>query len=679
MHFKSTNPVMKILYPIIAAAFLTTFAQAQTTYWIGPNGGSMNTASNWSGNATPGNGAIMTFSGNTTGNLALNFNAALGGSTGATMNLTSSQNSTLTITNVAAGSQNLRFANSSAAFVMNAGAGAFTLGGSGTAIQIVLGNAGGTGFRFTNDSVNDAVFGSNVNWATGGSLAATLTFAGSGNQSVAGLLFTNALTSNLTKTGTGALTVSANNTFSGGVSLDGGTLALGHNNAFGSGTLTITSNANGFERRIQAADASARSIANNLSLGLSTTFGAAGTGDLAFSGTVTAGAQPKTWTVDSISAEFSNAISGSNTQTITGSGTLWWSGNNSATLTGPVTFIASGTGTLRISHPAALGGMAGNTTISGGQGSTNVLEILGGISLTENIAIGGKDNLSATLRNVSGNNTLTGVISFESGGTEYNIESAAGSLTINGNINGATGGEADRNYNFAGEGNIQVAGAINDGSLTNPTFIFKTGNGTLTLSGNNTFSGNATVSGGVLALSGGSAIPDSGILLINSPGVVNLTGTETVDQLFIGGTQQPAGNYTSSNPAFTGGGTLIVLNGCPGGTTYATWATTNVNNQASNLDFDGDGIDNGAEFFMGTAGNAFTPNPQPVAGVITWPVAAGTTGASAIVEVSTNLSDWTNAAVTYPGSVSDGSSQIQFTVPAGAGKLFYRLSVTVTP
>jgi hypothetical protein len=66
--------------------------------------------------------------------------------------------------------------------------------------------------------------------------------------------------------------------------------------------------------------------------------------------------------------------------------------------------------------------------------------------------------------------------------------------------------------------------------------------------------------------------------------------------------------------------------------------------------------------------------------VITWPVAAGTTGASAIVQVSNNLSTWTNAAVTYPGSVNTSNpAQIQFTVPTGQGKLFYRLTVTVTP
>jgi autotransporter-associated beta strand protein len=199
--------------------------------------------------------------------------------------------------------------------------------------------------------------------------------------------------------------------------------------------------------------------------------------------------------------------------------------------------------------------------------------------------------------------------------------------------------------------------------------------GTLSLSGVNTYTGNTTVSDGTLALTGGNALSNSGILLIVSPGVVDVTGSETVNELYINGTQQAAGNYTNSNPAFTGSGTLIVLSGPVGG--YSTWASTYVEGQAANLDFDGDGIDNGAEFFMGTAGNAFTPNPQPVAGVITWPV-AGVSGASAIVEVSSNLSVWTNAAVTYPGSVDTSNpAQIQFTLPTGAGKIFARLTVTI--
>lgn len=109
---------------------------------------------------------------------------------------------------------------------------------------------------------------------------------------------------------------------------------------------------------------------------------------------------------------------------------------------------------------------------------------------------------------------------------------------------------------------------------------------------------------------------------------------------------------------------------------YDTWNDA-IANQAANLDFDGDGISNGAEFFMGTAGNAFTVNPGISAGTVTWPRASGILITSVKVEVSTNLTSWTDASVTYPGSVSaPPSGPVTFTLPSGPTSLFIRLNVT---
>lgn len=113
----------------------------------------------------------------------------------------------------------------------------------------------------------------------------------------------------------------------------------------------------------------------------------------------------------------------------------------------------------------------------------------------------------------------------------------------------------------------------------------------------------------------------------------------------------------------------------PTGDTYSTWAATNVNNQTANLDFDGDGIANGAEYFMGTPGNAFTPNPGILAGKVTWPRAANTTITSFKVETSINLTTWQDASVSYPANLSITASQVQFTMPTTPTKLFVRLSV----
>jgi hypothetical protein len=115
----------------------------------------------------------------------------------------------------------------------------------------------------------------------------------------------------------------------------------------------------------------------------------------------------------------------------------------------------------------------------------------------------------------------------------------------------------------------------------------------------------------------------------------------------------------------------------PQASEYASWATTNAGGQTAGEDFDGDGIGNGVEYFMGTPGDEFTTNPSVVSGAITWPRASGTSISSFKVEVSSNLSGWTDASITYPGSVNTSNpAQVVFTLPTGENKIFARLSVT---
>ncbi|MBN8460161.1 MAG: Ig-like domain-containing protein [Verrucomicrobia bacterium] len=109
-------------------------------------------------------------------------------------------------------------------------------------------------------------------------------------------------------------------------------------------------------------------------------------------------------------------------------------------------------------------------------------------------------------------------------------------------------------------------------------------------------------------------------------------------------------------------------------TGYSGWAGTNVGGQTPDLDYDGDGIDNGAEYFMGTAGNAFTTNPGIAAnGKITWPMNPDATGVSYKVMTSENLTSWTQAT----SGVQVVGGNLEFTVPTTTTKLFVRLEVTV--
>jgi hypothetical protein len=113
-----------------------------------------------------------------------------------------------------------------------------------------------------------------------------------------------------------------------------------------------------------------------------------------------------------------------------------------------------------------------------------------------------------------------------------------------------------------------------------------------------------------------------------------------------------------------------------GGNTFASWLATNAPNESAAQDHDDDGLPNAVEYFMGTAGNAFTAHPGIVSGAVSWPRAAGTTIAAFKVEVSTSLDTWEDANINYAANLNIGTSQVVFTMPSGPQKLFVRLNVT---
>jgi hypothetical protein len=112
------------------------------------------------------------------------------------------------------------------------------------------------------------------------------------------------------------------------------------------------------------------------------------------------------------------------------------------------------------------------------------------------------------------------------------------------------------------------------------------------------------------------------------------------------------------------------------GNTFASWLVANAPDQGAGQDHDGDGVANSLEYFFGATGSTFTPNPQPVAGVISYPHPAATPGATYKIWTSPDLSVWTDVTadvdLATPGFV-------KYALPSGAGKVFARLEVLVVP
>ncbi|MCG3178565.1 MAG: hypothetical protein BIFFINMI_00893 [Phycisphaerae bacterium] len=153
--------------------------------------------------------------------------------------------------------------------------------------------------------------------------------------------------STLTKDGGGALTLSGNNSFSGGVTVSGGVLRIGHNGAIGGGTLTVAPGA-GKVAVVTAAGSTARSISNAINFNNTVylgdeTGGTANNGALTFSGTQTAFTADRTWTIFNTTTLTSNLPAAAFGLIVRGTGTLVLEGSANALTGGTALSIQEGT------------------------------------------------------------------------------------------------------------------------------------------------------------------------------------------------------------------------------------------------------------------------------------------------------------------------------------------------
>ena len=222
-------------------------------------------------------------------------------------------------------------------------------------------------------------------------------------------------------------------------------------------------------------------------------------------------------------------------------------------------------GTLIPAHASALGTADGYTAPVGGTAISR-LALQGDLTLAEPIRCGGRQPLpnasalAAHVINLSGTNTLAGAITAETGGNQYNLESAAGRLVIAGDYS-QFAGTGDRILNLQGAGDAEWTGAINNG-LANVN-VTKRGPGAWTLAGVNGYTGPTVVQEGLLRING--SLVSTNVVVTNT-GTLGGTGIiASPVQIGVGGTLAPGaslGTLTINNhlTLLTGSVTSVEVN-----------------------------------------------------------------------------------------------------------------------
>ena len=627
--------------------------------WDGGAGtGVWATANNWNPNAVPGSGANLTFNAssansqwiitlvNTSRTVGSMTFASAGGTNGFTFN---TGTGTLTIsgtgiTNNDTATQTFNVpVTVSAAQTWKAASGDLTFNGavslgnnltlSGSADTNVTGAITLTGNRTITNSSTGAVTFNNINLSNSGT-SRTLTFLGSGNTSVTGVI-ANGSTSTagmLMQSGTGTLTLSGANTYAGATTVSAGVLNIQNATALGT-TAAGTSVTSGATLQLQ----------NGITVGAEalTLNGAGASGQTGaldnvsginnYGGLITLGS------ASTISSD-SGTLNLTNTGTIAGSGyglTLAGAGNGTISSiigTGAGTLAKNGTGTWTLSE-AGTNTYTGATNINAGTlqlGASNVIpnasavtvasgatfdvngyqdtvgSIAGGGNITfgastgSSLQVGG--NASTTFSGVisgggyfvksgtgtltlSGANTYTGVTTVNTGTLSAGINNAIGSSSAVTVASGTTfnlNNYSDSVGSIAGAGSITLgSGALtagNDGTSTAFSGVIsgsgtltKVGAGALTLSGVNTYTGSTTVNTGTLSAGINNAVGSGSAVTVNSGATFNLnTYADTVGS--IAGT----GNIALGSGALTTGadGTSTTFSGIISGTGTLTKSGT---------------------------------------------------------------------------------------------------------
>jgi autotransporter-associated beta strand protein len=371
----------------------------------------------------------------------------------------------------------------------------------------------------------------------------------------------------LIKEGTGSVTISTANTYSGGTTLNGGTLNVNNASAIGTGSLTIAAGTT-----IDNTSGSAITLSTNNAQFWNGDFTFGGTNDLNLgTGAVTLASSLHLTTNGTAALTVGGVISGPSGAGLfkEGTGTLVLNGVN--TFDGGVTIDA---GTVRIGNASALGTSANPLTF--GSSSNGKLQVNGNALALS--ALNGDntttiENSNATNGSLTvGSGSFDGILQNGSAGTLALTKTGAGTLALTGanTYSGGTtlnGGTLSVSGNSAlGAGTVNMAGGTTistsaDATLSNAfTFnggitTFSAAGGAMVLNGNVTGSAAAWMLNPTnkITLAGTNSLTSSGGFNTTA-GSVDITGSTTID----GGANNNAGFATIGNQAST---TLTILNG----------------------------------------------------------------------------------------------------------------------
>lgn len=514
--------------------------------------------------------------------------------------------------------------------------------------------------------------------------ANTAEFGGSSSSSVFNITGTVSGTGgSITKTNGNLLTLSAGNSFTGGVRLGGGTLRIGNVSALGTGTLSVTA-----ASTFASMSGTAYGINNAVVANSDFTIGdGTGTGNLTFSNTFNLGTNSRTLTVVNNST-ISGQVSQGNLIKI-GAGTLTLSGNNASTFTNATV----GTGVLGVSGGSAISDsgavilsnvsgatflVSGSETIGslqGGGGTGGNVSIASGQTLT--VAESGSQTFSGIISN-SGNFTKTGTGTLTLGGANTfggTLTIAQGAISAGAN-NNLGGGSAMTISNAAklittgsftstraltigtGGGEINVATSTvfsNTGAVSGSTALTKTGSGTLALSNaSSSYSGTIGVTAGTLQVNGTATsmdvnVTNSGSVLMGAGSI----GDVTVNNGAFIAPGNSVGNLSVSSLTLEGGGGYNWEITAATGTAGTNWDLITV------------GGGSGTVTNNATSGNPFTifmqgnPSGWDVTNSYSWTIInAGTITGFATNAFAVNFSGFTGATPTGTFSFSNVSGDL---------------------